>query len=62
MTEDRDEVKRIVFLLLLHGAIAAVFGCAQVRDEDITRPWAEPQPWERNVGMPPLFEAAFPSE
>jgi len=48
--------------LLLHGAIAAVFGCAQVRDEDITRPWAEPQPWERNVGMPPLFEAAFPSE
>ena len=48
------EVKRLVFLLVLIAAACVFVGCAQVRDEDVSKPWAEPEPWERNMGIGPL--------
>ncbi len=47
-------MKRIVLLLLFLAGLTAVFGCAQVRDEDVTQPWAQPEPWERNMGIGPF--------
>lgn len=48
------EVKRLILFLLLVAGVVAVVGCAQVRDEDITQPWATPEPWERNIGIGPF--------
>ncbi len=45
------KVKRVIILLLLLVGMIAVFGCAEVKDDDISRPWAQPEPWERNMGM-----------
>ncbi len=47
-------MKRVILLLLLLAGAVALFGCAQVRDDDIARPWAQPEPWERNIGFGPF--------
>jgi len=47
-------VKRLVYVLMLLAAAIALVSCAQVKDEDITRPWTEPEPWERNIGIGPF--------
>ncbi len=47
-------MKRSVFLLLLLLGIGALVGCAEVRDDEVSKPWTEPEPWERNLGIGPL--------
>lgn len=44
-------MKRFVFLLLLLAAAAGLFGCAQVKDEDVATPWSRPEPWEHNIDI-----------
>jgi len=47
-------VKRFVLVLMLLAGVVAVFGCAPVRDDDVARPWTEPEPWERHPGIGPF--------
>ena len=42
-------MKKVLFFLLLFGGMVALLGCTQVREDEVTRPWTEPEPWERNV-------------
>ncbi len=48
------EVKKLILGLLLLAAAVVVFGCADVRDDEISKPWAQPEPWERNMGFGPF--------
>lgn len=45
------EVKKLIVGLLLLAAVVFVFGCADVRDDEVSKPWAQPEPWERNMGI-----------
>ncbi len=47
-------MKRLLLVLLLLGGILALTGCGQVRDEDVSKPWTEPEPWERTMGIGPI--------
>jgi len=48
------EVKRLLIPLLLLAGIVGLSGCGQVRDDEVSKPWTEPEPWERNLGIGPL--------
>ena len=48
------EVKRFVFLVLLLVGMAGLIGCGQVADDEGAKPWTEPEPWERNLGIGPF--------
>lgn len=47
-------MRRIILAILFLSGVVAVFGCAQVRDDEVGRPWAQPEPWERNMGLGPI--------
>ena len=47
-------MKRFVLALVLFAGIVLVFGCADVRDDEVEQPWAQPEPWEKNMGIGPL--------
>lgn len=52
--EENVNVKRLVFLALVMVGLAGIFGCGQVREDEGSKPWAEPEPWERNLGLGPF--------
>jgi hypothetical protein len=51
LNREIKEVKRLVLFLFVLAGMAVLLGCAQVRDEDVATPWAQPEPWERDVGQ-----------
>lgn len=52
-------MKRVVFMALVLAAMAGIFGCGQVREDEGSKPWAAPEPWERNLGIGPLEREAL---
>jgi hypothetical protein len=48
------KVRRLVFFALLIIGMAGLVGCGQVADDQGEKPWTEPEPWERNIGIGPL--------
>lgn len=52
-------MKRLVFLALLLAAMAGIVGCGQVREDEGSKPWTEPEPWERDLGFGPFGREAL---
>ncbi len=47
-------MRRLVFSVLLFIGMAVLIGCGQEREDESVKPWTEPEPWERNLGIGPF--------